>query len=337
MEEKRVIEISTRTIVKIFLILGFVLIGLLLKDVFILVLIAFILAMALNPFVDRLGKKLPRGIAVLVLYSLIGAVLFFMIKLIVPTVAEQINFISRNSQLYIEGAHKLSDNASPELQKSIKSLVSDIPNKLRDISINGILNKLLGIFSGIVGFITIVVLTFYFLLDKEGIEKTLQYYLPEDYKKRGMRVYRKISRNMSLWLRGQILLSLAIGIISYIGLTVIGIEFALTLAVWAAFTEFIPVIGPIIGGIPALMIALATSPSKALSVLIFYVSVQFLEGHFLVPQVMKKALGLSPAFVIISILTGARLFGILGVLLALPVASALSVLIEEIHEYDNIS
>ena len=337
MDDKQTIEISTATIVKVFLILGIVWLALILKAIIVLVLIAFVLATALVPVVERIRNKgVPRVLAVLSVYAIFGLVVYLLMRAIVPTVAEQVNLVSQNKQHYIDRVNELFNNSPESIRFGIKDFLNELPGRLRDFSVSGLLSGALGIFSGILGFLTVVVLTFYFLLDKDGVEKLLIFYMPEDYQKRGIRVFRKISRNMSLWFRGQILLSLTVGLLSYIGLLVIGVNFALTLGVFVAFTELIPVIGPIIGGIPAVLIALADSPTKALYVLLLYATVQFVEGHFLVPQIMKKALGLSPVFIIISILIGARLFGILGVLLAVPVASALSVVVEEIHEYDRI-
>lgn len=337
MDDKTTIEISTATIIKAFLILGIVWIALILKDIIVLVLISFILATALVPVVERIKNRgIPRVLAVLFVYAIAGFAVYLLFRAIVPTVAEQINLVSQNKQYYIDRINELFNQSPDGVKTAVQDFLNEFPKRLREISVSGLLSGALGIFSGLLGFLTVVVLTFYFLLDKDGIEKILVHYMPEDYQKRGIRVFRKISRNMSLWFRGQIILSFTIGLISYIGLLVIGVDFALTLGVFAAFTELIPVIGPIIGGIPAVLVALSDSPTKALYVLVLYAVVQFVEGHFLVPQIMKKALGLSPVFIIISILIGARLFGILGVLLAVPVASALSVVVEEIHEYEKI-
>lgn len=337
MQEKYNVEITTSTILKTFLILGLIALAIMLKDVIVLVLLSFILATALGPVVDRIQKKgIPRTLAILSVYVVAGLAVYLLFRAIVPTIVDQINLLSSNRQFYIEQINSIFARTPQEFQDSTREILNELPGKIKDISLSGFLSSALGIFSGFFGFLAVLVLTFYFLVDKDGIEKTFVFYMPDDYKKRGLRVFGKIARNMSLWFRGQLLLSFIIGLITYIGLLIIGVDFALTLAVIAAFTEIIPVLGPVLGGIPAFLVALADEPIKGLYVLIFYMVVQIIEGHFLVPQIMKKSLGLSPAFIIISILIGARLFGILGIILAIPVASALSVIIEEIHEYDRI-
>lgn len=332
-KESDKIEISAITIFKGLLILAVFWMIYFLKDVFVLVLLSFILSTALSPLVDRIEKrKIPRSISVLMVYVSAGFIVYLMFLAIVPNVLIQINSISQNKSFYIEEATEVFNNAPDPIKEGIR----DLPSKIKDVSVNGFLSGALGIFNGIFGFITVLVLAFYFLLDKDSIDNLIVRYFPENYKRRGSRVLKKISRNMSLWFRGQIALSLIIGFISYIGLLVIGVKYALTLAVWVAFTELIPIIGPILGGIPAVLIASTDSLNKGVYVILLYIVIQSLEGHILVPQVMKKALGLSSAFIIISILIGARLFGVLGIILAVPVGSALSVILEEIHEYDKI-
>ncbi len=337
MEKKYNVEITTGTIIKTLLILGIIGLAIMLQDVIILVLLAFILATALGPIINRIQKKgIPRTLSILTVYVGVGFAVYLLFRAIVPTIVEQLNVLSSNRQFYIDQINSIFSRTPIEVQDSSREFLSELPGRIKDISLSGFLNSALGIFTGLFGFLAVLVMTFYFLVDKDGLEKALVFYMPDAYKKRGLRVFRKIARNMSLWFRGQLLLSFIIGLITYIGLLVIGVEFALTLAVIAAFTELIPVLGPVLGAIPALLIATVDDPIKGLYVLALYVVVQLVEGHFLVPQIMKKSLGLSPAFIIISILIGARLFGILGIILAIPVASALSVIVEELHEYDRI-
>ncbi|PIZ00342.1 hypothetical protein COY62_02955 [bacterium (Candidatus Howlettbacteria) CG_4_10_14_0_8_um_filter_40_9] len=331
--ENSKIEISTTTVFKGLLVLVVFWMVYVLKDVFVLILLSFILSTALSPLIDRIEiRKIPRAISVLLVYVFAGLIVYLMFLAVVPNVLTQIGSISQNRNFYIEEATEIFNNAPDPVKEGIR----DLPSKIRGISVNGFLSGALGVFNGIFGFITVLVLAFYFLIEKDAIEKLIVHYFPENYKRRGTRVLKKISRNMSLWFRGQIALSLIIGFISYVGLLIIGVNYALTLAVWVAFTELIPIIGPILGGIPAVLIASTDSINKGVYVILLYVVIQALEGHIMVPQIMKKALGLSPVFIIISILIGARLFGVLGVILAVPVGSALSVILEEIHEYDKI-
>jgi predicted PurR-regulated permease PerM len=111
-----------------------------------------------------------------------------------------------------------------------------------------------------------------------------------------------------------------------------GIEYAVPLALIAAFTELLPYVGPWIGAIPAVIVALAMSPIMALWVALLYLGIQQFENHVLVPQVMKRTIGLSPVIIIFSLLVGAKLLGILGVLIAVPVAAMIALVVEEIKK-----
>ena len=142
-------------------------------------------------------------------------------------------------------------------------------------------------------------------------------------------VAKKLATKMGGWLRGQGILMLVIGILDGIVLVVAGVPYALTLAIWGAVTEIIPYIGPPLGAIPAVIIAFVDSPIKGLIVLIAYIVIQQIEAQFLAPKVLGKAVGLSPIIIIFALLIGAKLGGIIGMLLSVPAAAALSVIIQE--------
>jgi predicted PurR-regulated permease PerM len=148
-----------------------------------------------------------------------------------------------------------------------------------------------------------------------------------------MNLVEAVQAKMGGWFRGQILLCFIIGLLYYIGLLIIGIESPLVLALFGGLTEFIPYLGPILGGIPIVFVAFVASPWKGLLALILLVIIQQAEGHFIVPKVMQKAVGLNPLISIIALLVGAQLYGILGALLAIPVATAVSVVYKEVRNY----
>ena len=175
----------------------------------------------------------------------------------------------------------------------------------------------------------IFILTLYFILDKDGIKKFLVSLLPIKQKTRVVTITNKVGQKLGGWLRGQLILAVAVGLIVYIGLTLMNIPYALTLAMLAGILEIVPIIGPIVSAVPAIMIAFTVSPATALMVTIFYILVQELENKLLVPQVMKHSVGLNPVTIIIIILIGAKLMGIIGILLSVPIASVVYVVLEE--------
>ncbi|MBU4332000.1 AI-2E family transporter, partial [Patescibacteria group bacterium] len=138
-----------------------------------------------------------------------------------------------------------------------------------------------------------------------------------------------MQKKIGSWLRGQVILMIIIGILSYIGLLILGVRYALLLALFAGLMEIIPYIGPIFGAVPAVFIALTQSPIKGLLVIVLYLIIQQLENNLIVPKIMKRAVGLNPIVVILVILIGGKIAGIVGALIAVPVATAFSVMLKD--------
>jgi len=177
--------------------------------------------------------------------------------------------------------------------------------------------------------LTVVVLTVYLLLDQRFFRNLSNVIIPEDKRDEVAIITEKVATKVGAWLKGQLFLSLIIGSLSFVGLWIIGVPYALTLAVISGLLEIIPVLGPIIAGIVAALVALTVSPLAALFVIAFYFILQQLENNIIVPKIMQKAVGLPPAVIIIAILIGGSVLGILGALLAVPVSGILYVLVKE--------
>ena len=143
------------------------------------------------------------------------------------------------------------------------------------------------------------------------------------------RLFDRVKQRLGLWLRGQLLLGAVVAVLSYVGLLLLHVKFALVLALLAGVTELIPVIGPFIGAVPAVLVAASDHALLGLWVALLYVGIQQLENHLLVPRIMAEATGLNPIAVIVAILAAAKLAGIVGVLLAVPAAIIVKVLVDE--------
>ena len=188
---------------------------------------------------------------------------------------------------------------------------------------SGALDLFFTVFGGIFSGVILVVVSFYLASQEKGIEHFLRLVTPlrdENYViDLWMRTHAKLGR----WLRGQLLLGLAIGIVVYLVLSVLGIKYALSLALIAAIFELIPIIGPILAAVPAVFLGFLKGPELGLTVAVAYFLIQQLESHLLVPVVMRQAVGLNPLLIIIALLAGAKLGGVMGMFLAVPVASVL--------------
>jgi len=183
-----------------------------------------------------------------------------------------------------------------------------------------VFSAITSLFGGLATFFLVLVLCFYFSVKKDGLKNLIHSVTPSKYQKYTMQLFVRIQDKLGLWLRGQLFLSVIIFSITWIGLFALGIRYSLVLALIAGITEIIPFIGPIIGAVPAVLLAFLQSPIDGLFVLILYIVIQQLENNVIVPKVMQKTVGLNPIVVILVILLGAKLAGVLGALLSIPVA-----------------
>lgn len=317
------IDISYKSVIFItaFLI-GLWIIGQIL-DVILLFFVAFIFMSAFYPLTDRLVSwKIPRTVAVLLILLLtIGCIAGILTFGLTPLIMQTINM-----------SHQLSITLA-SLFNTIGISQASIGNELSNFSSEAV-NITVNIFKNIVSLVSILVVSVYMLLDRAKIEDYGTSFFGAR-QERAKKTLRSIEDKLGAWLRGQILLSLLIGILVYVGLLILGIEAALPLAIIAAFLEVIPVIGPIIAAIPAVLIALTISPVLAGIVAGLYLAIQQFENHVVVPQVMKKAVGLNPLLVILAISIGGRLLGIGGALLAVPIAAVIQIVLQEVLKVEN--
>lgn len=325
------LEISTSTILKVVGILIFAYFLYLIRDVLVILLVSFILAAALEPAVDKLQKKLkfPRWAGAISIYILFLAVVYAFIMMIAPIVSEQVSHLIANKDNYANDVKSMISSWPREYQDQVNGFVQRIPEEIKSWQIGGITHKVSGIFSSVGSFVAIVVISIYVLSLKNGMQQTVSAFVPEKNRVVFIKMFSDITRKVSFWFRGQLILSFSIGLVAFIGLWIMHVPYALILAIFAGFAELIPMLGATIGAIPAIIVAFFISPIMALVVAIYFIFVQQLENHILVPQVMRRAVGLNPVIIISAMLIGAKLLGIMGVILAVPIASSIAVVIKE--------
>ena len=335
MKEKKVeflrIDVSTWTFVKVLLLVMIIWFLYLIRDILAILFFSLILSSAIDPFVDWLVfKKIPRALAVFFIYIILIGVIASIFALIVPALILQSQELIGNLPLYFKSFS--SGFESLKYYSSQYGLFDNIEGTLKTLL--GGLNVNTGVFSflsnlvgGIFSFVLILVITFYMLVSENALKKSFQYLAPPKYLPYLTQLFHRIQQKIGLWLRGQLVLSLIIGVMSYVGLLFIGMPYALVLALIAALAELVPYIGPVLGSIPAIFIAFTIDPILAVAVLVIYVVIQQLENNILVPKIMQKAIGLNPIISISSLLIGAKVAGVLGAIMAIPVATALSVVV----------
>jgi predicted PurR-regulated permease PerM len=319
------IEISHRTIIfTVLLLIGLWLLYQVI-NVLLLLLISFIFMTALNPLVTRLERwRFPRQLAIFVSYVVVIGLVAFIIGSIVPPLIEQTSVLTRNLAL-------------PWAELGLLKLdPSNVNNQLELLSRNlvGALNLVLGAASNILAIFTIGVMTFYLLMERRNLDDYLEVLFGNgDSSKRAQQFVNNLERKLGGWVRGQLALMFIIGIMSYIGLRLLGVSFALPLAMVAGLLEFIPNIGPTVAAVPAIIVAFTISPALALGVAFLYIAIQQLENNLIVPVVMKKAAGVHPLVTITALMIGFTLGGIGGAVLAVPVFLLTEVIVHDLYAH----
>ena len=331
------VNISTSTILKIlivFLVLSFLY---LIKEIVLIIFVAFVLASAFDPWVDWLHKrKIPRGIGILIIYIILFAIISFAVVLIIPPISQEVTQMSENFPMYYErvvtGFNSFRDNFndpgdSEQIQRGLSSLGENLSG-----TVSNVVNAVFSIFGGIISVFLVLVLTFYFTVNEEAMKNFMQSFTSSKIQPYLNSLHIRIQKKLGYWLRGQIILSLVIFTLTFIGLTILGVPYALVLAFIAGILEIIPTIGPLLAAIPAVFFGFLQSPIMGVSVLILYVIIQELENHLIVPKIMSKSVGINPLVIIISVLVGAKVGGVFGALFAVPVVTAISVFLKDMLE-----
>ncbi|MDP2671761.1 MAG: AI-2E family transporter [bacterium] len=328
MENTTTVEISPKTIAFTIFLLVALVFAWQIRGILIALGISVILMSGFAPLVDRFEKVgLPKALAVGLTYLIaiggLGALLFF----ILPPLIEQTRIFVADLPVYIQRITNYLDGLGLPVVTS-DHLFQLASERVNDALANA-LALLLNAFNGILVFVSIAVFSFYLLLERDKIKESIFLFFPNMPKVETLRIAHQIEKQLGAWVRGQLILMFLVGLAVWVGLSLLRVEFALPLAVIAGLLETVAVIGPILAVVPALIIVLATgsSPLVLLGVVALYTLIQQFENYFIVPEVMKEVVGLSPLVTIISILVGGSLFGALGAAIAVPTAAALQVVV----------
>lgn len=332
--QERSVNISSATILKVVIVLLGLTFLYAIREVLAVVFISLVFASAVDPWVDKLQRfRVPRAVTIVMLFVVAIAIIVMSIALLVPPITTEIAQIAiqfgpaYEKVLESLAAFQVSSTAAgfgDSVEKSLNSF-ADALTRLT----SGIFVGITGVFGGIFSLIGFFMLTFYLTVEERGMKKFVSSISPAKYQPYLVQKIHQIQFKMGAWFRGQLILSLAVGLVTYIGLLILGVDYALVLALLAGVFEFVPYVGPIVSAIPAVFLAFPQSPGKALAVLILYLVIQQLENQVLVPKIMQRAVGLNPVVVIIVMLIGAKLGGLLGILLAVPTATILSIFLED--------
>ncbi|MEX0622241.1 MAG: AI-2E family transporter [Candidatus Woykebacteria bacterium] len=332
MKNTTTIEISLKSVLLIILTLLLLLIAWKIRGVLIGLFIAFILMSGFAPLVDWLTRKgVNKTLSVIITYFLAISSFATLLFLVIPPLVREIQELINNLPLYINWFSS-TFGYSPTLPAFSNDNITSIFTSRLESALSSLLKVALNAFGVFVTFITVAVFSFYLLLEREKIKRNIHIVFPNLPKERVNSLANKIEIKLGAWVRGELMLMLIIGVATYIGLSLLRVEFALPLAIIAGLLEIVPIVGPTVSAIPAALVAFVQSPVLAVGVIALYILIQQLENNIIVPKLMEKAVGLSPIVIIFALLVGGALFGIIGALVAVPAAAILHVIFEDFYE-----
>ncbi len=347
------LSIDSGTIVRF---LGFIVLGFLiylLRDIVMIFLAAVVIASAIEPATSKFERmKIPRILTVIMIYICMALFFVGIFYFFLPPLVDDIAHVVSRAPQYIESIQLWESGggaASGFFGRitgqgvSISEVITGLQQSAQSIG-GGAVGFLSNLFGGFLRFMLIVVLSFYLSVQKDGLVDFLKVVTPFQYESYVIGLWRRSQQKIGRWFQGQLILGLIVGVLVYLGLTILGVKSALLLAILAGLLELIPLFGPTLSAIPAIAIALIDGGvTLGLMVVGLYLIVQQFENHLIYPLVVKKVVGVPPLVVIISLVVGGQLAGFLGVLLAVPIVAAIMEYASDVQErkrkmheaYDN--
>jgi predicted PurR-regulated permease PerM len=329
---------SFRTLARIFFTLvlfaGALYVIYLVRDVVVLLFIAIFLAVALGPAVDFFHRrKLPRAASILLVY-LLGLLTVFLIGLlVVPPIVDQVRDVARKAPQYIQDIRENKTLRKYDDKYKITQKLEEQANKLPSVlgSAAGTLQSVtVGVFSAAVKLIAVLSITFFLLLDGQRLMTFLFGLMRPDREARVRGLAGQVYGAVAGYVAGNLIISVVAGLVTYTTLELLGVPFAVPLAVLVAFLDLIPLVGATIGAVFVGLITLFVDfPTATIVWLIVIIVYQQLENHIVQPIVYRQTVDVRPLVVIVSILIGAALLGVLGALVAIPVAATVQILLRD--------
>lgn len=345
----------------VLLVIAFVYVLGYIKTIIIVFLVSLFLAAAFNPGVDRLQRyKIPRWIGIILMYILVLGVIVFILTSLVPIIAEQIGSLALSVRSMIQN---LVSDETPDswfaarLQPVLyqvwqnidqAELINTLTNTLREVAsrltsfAGNALGAIFTVFNGIFNMLLVLIITFFMVVNKRNTSHFFYSLFPRRYSNYISEKTGQISVRIGEWIRGQLVLALGMAVLTFIAFSIIGLPYALTLAMVSALGEFVPYLGPLITFLAAALIALNQDPLLLLWLVPIYAVVQFVEGNLMVPLILGKSVGLNPIVVLFALMAGATIgsklgdgsigLGLVGMIIAVPMANIISIFVEDYTE-----
>lgn len=307
-------------------------------SVIVILILGIILATAIEPFVFRLRRRgLSRGQSILAIYASLGLILALASYLVLPPLATQASeLVEQTPEILADLKEQASESNNDFLNTTGVRTIERAERAYEQarasppVERSTAVSVLTSVFGGLFTIVSVMIVAFYWMTEKAIIKRLILGLFPIEKRDRAHDVWDEIEAKLGGWTRGQLILMMSIGVASGAAYFALGLDFWLPLAIFAGITEIIPFIGPILGGAAAVTVALTDSWQKAVIVAVFVFLLQQLEGAVLVPRVMRNAVGLTPLTVILAVFIGGAIMGPLGSILAIPIAAAVQVLVQNL-------
>lgn len=323
MDHSRVLDISWETILKMTIALLVFYLLYLIRDILIWLIFGLIISVLFNPAVDFLQKKhFPRALATILIYAIAFSAIGFSIYAVTPLFITEIQQFSQFFPDYFEKISLPFKGLGVEAFENLDSFTKALEQGLTKASAN-IFSAVGTIFGGIFATMTIFTIALFLTLEEKGLDKTIAILSPKRYEAFILNLWTRSQKKVSGWFGARILCCLFVGLTTYLACYVLNIKYAVSFGLLSGVLNMVPIIGPVIVGAIVAIIVAAISWTKAIFFLIAFIIIQQIEGNILSPVLTKKFIGLSPVLVLVSVMVGAKLWGFMGALLAIPVAGIL--------------
>lgn len=316
--------------------IGAVLVAYLLRDVLLMLYVSSLLAIGLSPAVRRIERsrlvfgrlRIPRWLAILTLYVAFLSFVAIVLALVVPPLVSQIQQLAQNLPGYVDRVQRtLVERHLIQKRWSWSDLFMNL--QAPGFAITSLFGAVQGVIGVLGAVVTVIILPFYLLLESAAIHAFFIRLAKPHNRRQADRMAHAVTIKVGAWLGGQLLLGAIIGTTATIGFWLIGVPYFYVLGLIAAVGEMIPVVGPILAAVPAILLGWTVSPQTALIVLAYCWVQQFIENNLLVPRIMERQVGVSPVTIMIALLVGTTLLGFMGAILAVPSAAIVQVIVQE--------
>jgi predicted PurR-regulated permease PerM len=302
------------------------------REALLLIYVSALIAMGFSPIVRVLERprRVPRWLAILAIYIVIvGTIVAIGLLIIPPLVAQAASLWAGLPAQFNAFQTFLIKHRLMVHRVTLEEAVQNAPSGTGGNAVGSVLVAISSLIGGVFGLITILILSFYLLIEARPMFDSLMQFVPAGRRADVATAARQAVIKVSAWLRAQFVLAGVMGVFVAIGLYLLDVPYFYVIALVAAIGETIPIVGPVIGGIAAVGVALTVSPQLALMVGVYFLVLHQLEANVLVPKIMERQVGVSPVVVMVALLIGGSLWGLVGAILAIPTAAIISVIVSE--------